>query len=366
MRQKDQPSEAPDEDIVVSGSTWEDELIERSGNLVRRNRLWLELELGRERRHWCPWRSTEEAAEDPDRSVSYEDVAPFLFQFTQARQTLSLLVGFARFLGVSFRDEPHLPTSLCSATVSGRMGFNSSEGLHDGIDWTADVGIRVLRDIRPDLEDDDFLTFCRNIFSQSVRALKEPFRTQMVSLWLRFEVDLFDLAEIEDVKEKKAKKKELKNLVKGLLVEDRDNVNVYVEYAQLEHRIEGAKAAWKILEATMGQHSAVDQPRLYVSAITTCLTEIEVNGDNVAEWIDRAIWLLCVAAGSDASYSAAKIPENKVELLAIAEKTKTNLLGELHGRLVAGKFITKQEDDDFWESPIFFKSGYLTKVRTEI
>ena len=363
MRHRNEVSgEDDNEGVEVNNSAWEDDLIDRAGNLVRRNRLWLELELGRERRHWCPFRSTEEAPEDPDRSVSFEDISPFLFHFTQPSKVLSLLIGFARFLGVSFKDEPYSATSMCSETITAKMGVSTSEGLPDGVDWSPDIDIKVLRDIRPDLEDKDYKTFCRNICSQSVAALKGQFKTQMIALWLRFEYHLFVLEDIEDAKKRKTRKKEMKRLVKTLLEEDRDNVDIYVEYARLEQSFEGAKAAWKILETLMSSKSSSEHPTLYMAAVAVCLREIEGGGDDdVGMWTDRAIWLLCVA-GREGTHDPSKVPMSKVDLLSWAEETKSQVLGEVRSRMAAGKFIARHEADELNTSPVYFRSSYFCKA----
>ena len=63
----------------------EDTLIGELREKVSREELWRRLESGRESRHWMPWRSREEEAEDPERSVAYDDISGFLFQFPSAR-----------------------------------------------------------------------------------------------------------------------------------------------------------------------------------------------------------------------------------------------------------------------------------------
>ena len=72
----------------------------------------------------------------------------------------------------------------------------------------------------------DYLAFCRNVFSQSVAALKGQLKTQAMALWLRFEYDLFLLEDIEDAKKRKARKKEMKRHVKALLEEDRGAIQL--------------------------------------------------------------------------------------------------------------------------------------------
>ena len=63
----------------------EDTLIGDLREKVSREELWRRLESGRESRHWMPWRSREEEAEDPERSVAYDDICGFLFQFPSAK-----------------------------------------------------------------------------------------------------------------------------------------------------------------------------------------------------------------------------------------------------------------------------------------
>ena len=101
---------------------------------VSKEELWRRLETDRDVRNWLPWRSQEEEAEDPERSVSYEDIAAFLFQFPNATSSpavFKLVNAYLDFLGVSLHNTGS-PLSLLgnlagTGWYSQRMGLDIPE-----------------------------------------------------------------------------------------------------------------------------------------------------------------------------------------------------------------------------------------------
>ena len=226
--------------------------------------LWLELELGRERRFWCPLRSEDDDPEDPDRLVNIEDIAPFLFTFSEPQMLPKLLLCMLDFLGLRFWQSHFECGILETQTHRDYLGLTYTETLTTEIEWSSAV-----QKIKPSfLEDNSFQEFCRSFFSQTVHVLKEPLKTQMILLWLKFEEKVFQGTSFpnDGNKTKKAKVKELKQLVQGLLQNDQRNIAIYIGFAQLEQVISGPKACWKVLEAAMAFSRGPSQPSLFTSA----------------------------------------------------------------------------------------------------
>ncbi len=345
----------PAEDFPTASPEWEEEeeeALEKAGGLVGRNSLWLELELGRERHHWLPWRSSEEDADDPDRTVPYEDVSPFVFQFNEPEQILCLLVNFVDFLGVTFDDQAFFPTTVASETVSTTLlGSHTVETLSPDVDLQPDVLAPVLQRTSPDVvEDQKFQTFCRNVFAHSLRCLKEPSRTAAISLWLRFELRVFEETTFTTAEERKRKSKEIKGLVKNLLQDDQKNLDVYIEYANLEYRADGFKSAWRILQSAMASQEGGVSLSLYTSGASIALGELMRTGDS--SFTDLAVWLLTLA-GLGKSYTSRE-SVSRTMLLDLAAQAKETSRMDVEGRLAAGKFVGDGEEASLTLNPVNF------------
>jgi len=354
MEDKDKPLTCYAPDSLSNDSEWEDKTLTDAGSLVDKASLWLELELGRERRHWLPWRSSEEEAEDPDRAVSFEDVSPFLFQFNEADQRLHLTLNFLHFLGAQFDDESFFPTTLRSETVQAILGQDTTETLGpDLASWAPQISAGVLQRTKPDPTDDPtFASFCRNVLSQATRALQGHHRTQMATLWLRFEVWMC----LETGKQK-AKIKEVKTLAAEMLKDDQKNMVLYAEFARAEYKLNGLKAAWKVLKMAMlaaaGDGKA--SPYLYLTAVGILLSERRSEGTIAVD--EDFTWLLALAATDKPYSSSAEITQADI-LNAAAEARQMlkdklaqpdNSLGtdeEINGRPVT--FVPKMVRDVFY------------------
>ena len=58
----------------------------------------------RELQDWQPYRSSEEESDDPDRTVSLDDVKPFLQVFQDPANKFKLAVSFLQFMGCDFSN----------------------------------------------------------------------------------------------------------------------------------------------------------------------------------------------------------------------------------------------------------------------
>ncbi|RUS78263.1 hypothetical protein EGW08_013979 [Elysia chlorotica] len=71
-----------------------------------RSQTWIKMEKLRENSHILPWRpdalkdETEDSAEDPERLVLFDDVAPTLFRLTKSESCLRIVCLFLKFLGM--------------------------------------------------------------------------------------------------------------------------------------------------------------------------------------------------------------------------------------------------------------------------
>jgi hypothetical protein len=282
---------------ALAAPSWEDEVIDRAGALVDRAKLWMELELGRERRQWIPWRSCEEEAEDEDRMVSMEDIGPFLFQFHSPVQPARFLLCFLDFLGIRFRDEPFRSSCLETQTLRQSLGLDAPETVSPDVDWHPDIIAPILQKVTPDLQlDDSYLAYCRNVFAQSVKVYREPFKTQLSRLWLRFEVMMAERCALETNKERKAKAKQIKVITKDLLQDDQSNMAIYAELAAVEYKLCGFASAWKILVPVLTSTGAQPSLDVFKTAIAIVLQEAHEALDCNQEVIDEATWLMVLAA----------------------------------------------------------------------
>ncbi len=344
---------------------WEDEMLSQAGELVDRKSLWLELELNRERRHWSPWRSSEEDAEDPDRAVGYEDLAPFLFQFAERDQKLKLVLSFLHFLGVDVDDRRQ--GFFPYVALSSVLGLDSTETSSVDVDWSPDILAPVLQSTVPDyVEDESLQEFCRSVFSHASKALDNRSRTQLVGLWLHFEMSVAEKSsKIATSAARKAKAKEIKALVKNILLDDQDNLAIYVHYARTEYRIDGFKGAWKILQTMLMSDSKNAQklrPWLYVSVISVALLDLK-NCNDERERTSKAelcLWLLSMAT-KNAPFEPLS-SASKLKLLELGAKSREQAEKDVHYCLMSGKISSPEEEIEFKSSPVDFVPRFVAKL----
>ena len=70
--------------------------------------------------------------------------------------------------------------------------------------------------------------FCHYLFAQTYHKFREPFRTKIILMWLDFEREIVKVNK-EDV----GMRKDLKKLVKSLLKEDRNNVELVSKFIEI-------------------------------------------------------------------------------------------------------------------------------------
>ncbi len=356
-----------EEDVAANEddeASWEMDLLEKAGGLAGRNALWLEIELSRERKHWLPWRTGEEDPEDPDRMVPFEDINPFLFQFNEREQRLYLLLNFADFLGVPMEEDCFFFSTVGSETISRLVGSDDTDVFSSDVDFQPDVNATILQRTGPDvLQDSKFQSFCRSTFSQASKVLPEPCRTAAICLWLRLEQKIFSETPFANDREKKSMRKELKALVKELLQKDQKNVNIYIEYARLEYKLDGFSSAWKVLQSVMTSFGDVANEAVYTCATCVVLHELK-NGENseekCGELSELATWLLTLA-GLERGYKS-KDKLDRTVLLDMASQAKEAAKSELHSRLSSGKVVFSGEEASLALDPVNFVPSFLHKA----
>ena len=284
------------------GCQEEDRLVKEAGNLVDKSRLWLEMELGRERRHWLPFRSGENDAEDPERSVAFDDVAPFLIEFMEAEQVFFWIVDFLNFLGVRFSEEAFFHSPFYS-----RLSGDNRD---------VDIDFAALQRTSPHpLEDSNLLTFCRNVFESAMKRLPSAMKTELAALRIRFETTVIE----NNCDDKKAKVKLLKQTVQAMLAEDKSNFVLYAEFARAVMKVESFKKSWSIVESTL--QSAHGDAKLFVlmTAFGIVLTEMLRNDRKDPELIDKVILL---ASRILKPTSTSPLATSKMDLMTLAEEIR--------------------------------------------
>jgi hypothetical protein len=280
--------------------------------------LWLRLELERERRQWFPWRSREEEAEDPERSVCFEDIQGYLFQFpplsttTNSRAMFYLILGFIRHFGVNIRDENlGIFGVLSTQTFRNKLGFDFQENVNVD-DRSLCNG--VLQSVSPDyFVDSSFELFLRKVLLALSKTMKEPYKTQVILIWLRFEKELMEVHSqrcdrADQIKvDQKSKAKLIKSEMKCILDQDCENTDVYCQYADCLYALEGYKASWKILEmllVTRSEGLNIENYeillKVYISTIVIELKELKRLDKNTQtkekSSLEKSISLQCTNA----------------------------------------------------------------------
>jgi hypothetical protein len=241
------------------------------------------LELLRESKHWLPNRGLDENdLEDTDRLVLYDHLDGLLFQFQDQGQVFKIFVAFIAFLEAGHQvlnDDPY------DLNYLGSQSFHEWIGLtHADIINQDDSEIGVLLKINTDIK--QFKTFIQTCFSAAFKAFKEPFKTQIVLLWLKYETTLnLELEDFEDLsKAKKAKVKQIKAKTMAILAEDQNNTRIYIGYAQALAKLGDVKAAKKVTEMALKANKAIcNLDALYLHSFGL---EMQENGGNSTQWVE--------------------------------------------------------------------------------
>ncbi|KAI8505433.1 Protein nrde2 [Branchiostoma belcheri] len=238
------------------------------------SRAWLDIESGRERVHWLPWRpdtkagETEEDCEDPDRLVLFDDVTDSLFPLTSHDLRLQLVLHFLQFLGVrtvpfhsshSFHTHRHFQTAL-----EEKQFLFSGRAAHRGLGWVpvcsgTDRMTSWTEGEDPKRGETKLLRkFVQNVFGQVLQVFSGAARLQLVLAWLQHEASaVLSLQRGKDKKHLKRQSKNVRRLAKRLLREDhhRNNLALWGAYAQLEWSLGNRDEARKVFNTALSSVS---------------------------------------------------------------------------------------------------------------
>ena len=252
----------------------------------------------------------EDEVEDSDRKILYDQLEGLLYQFQDPCQVFKLYLSFLHFLGLDLYYEDSIEIGLL-----GTQGFHQWLGInHPEVHDLDDP--ETLPRVTPDRT--AFAAFIDGLFRQGITAFNEPFKTQLILLWLKYEADnVNESSGLQDFsKAKKSKAKELKGRTMQFLQEDQQNSRVYVSYALALHKLEGYKAAKKVFDM------ALLSVKVAFSDLFIHAANFELNEGHS----DNALWIWALMA-HQRPFEPCNL--NKPQLLAFAAKAKEELVQSL-------------------------------------
>ena len=205
---------------------------------------------------------------------------------TNSRPFFNLILGFLRHLGIDV-NEPQLEVFgvLSTHTLEMKSENYSSENIR--VDEKL-ICNNIMQNVSTNIMDACLQEFIRNIFRDLSKTLNEPYKTQIVILWLRFETKLareyLETVEPDNFikNNKKARIKLIKNEIKTIMDHDRENVDIYCAYANFIGVFEGYKNSSKIylmLLQSKCQNRGVTQNKaalkIYLNSICNELNEVK-------------------------------------------------------------------------------------------
>ncbi|XP_050685955.1 nuclear exosome regulator NRDE2-like isoform X2 [Eriocheir sinensis] len=242
-------------EIILEGALdEEDDLLAQGGTTAR---MWLALEVSRERRHWLPWEQDPEDCEDPERMVPLEDLTPHLFTLDSVEDKFYLILEFLRFLGIPEVEDlscqglrsPRSPTgigtragsifrplvieTLYDANLFGNHLCKES-GASNILSFDA-VGPSITK---PSC--DDYYQFLCRVVQQATSIFEHQYRKHLTLLQIKLFSTYFQVkAQREDEATLKTLAKELKKQIKSVLKteEFRMCLPVYQEYGRMEEAL---------------------------------------------------------------------------------------------------------------------------------
>ena len=228
----------PEEEDVAPNTDLEDGLIAGAGGGDKPS-IWLQIELHRDREFFFPWRKGEEVPEDPERIVDLDTVLGFPVLLTSQEAKFRLLLSLLYILGYEEQTKPF--GNLVNSEAVTKL-FNTHERAPE--DFTESS---VLSKVIPTFKTKETLAiFCHYLFAQTYHKFKEPFRTKIILMWLDFEREVIKVNNGD-----KSMKKDLKKLVKSLLKEDRNNVELVAKFVEIEVELEGYSTGYSILTTSL-------------------------------------------------------------------------------------------------------------------
>ena len=336
---------------------------------------------------------SEEEAEDPDRTVGFEDIQDYLFQFpsssfsTNSTSLFQLILSFLHHFGCKLQESAFEIFGILSTQQFGlKLGTMSPEQIC--VDEESICG-NILQKVSADLFlDPNMESFMRNVFLTLTKTIKEPFKTQIILLWIRFEKDLVETfsqicTDLNEPKfDRKSRSKLIKNEIKNILDQDRDNVVIYCGYADCIASIEGYKNSWKIFKMLLETRSSDKSLKLnkdllliFMNAVVNELKELKrLNHDESAKFesllhqntiichSENARWMLTLAA-----LGLAYTPydgKGKYERLELAEKAVQKNSEWIHKQFLVDENVIFQgaQGDNPETNPVTYLNELSARV----
>ena len=294
------------------------------GAAGEKGNLWLQLETFRDQEFYFPWRNSEPEPEDPDRIVDFDTVHGFLVLFSSQESKLRILLSLLRMLGYEERSKTF--SNLVDSEAVAKI-FNTRSYISE--DFTDES---VLKKSLPTYKTKESLAiFAHYLFAQTYNRFREPFRTKIILMWLDFEREIINLNDSD-----KGMKKDLKKLVKSLLKEDRNNVELVAKFVEIEYQLEGYQTAHQIVEtsftafdkkflAQKDEDSIISSLTLYRTGVELELNEIMKRGsESDALHKDRLQWLL-IQAAAETSFQPLT-DGRKSSIIALVDSTQDKFI----------------------------------------
>ncbi|CAG0883288.1 unnamed protein product [Darwinula stevensoni] len=266
---------------------------------------WLAIETLREKHHWLPWKpGVEDECEDADRTASFEDVSPFLFDLKKDSSRFGLLLHFLTFLDAFVLpktssshlalglESPHLFSTLqiqlcLAASCSGAHGLSASLGIDGKCDHPRSQSFTQFRD---------------RVFLSSIDLCSEDQKMAVLIQYMAFRLAEFQMCQFSSLQEQKNGAKELRKFAKNLLksANDRNNLDLYRAYASMEEACGNVQEASRILETTL---ASIDGSR-YTTTVLSLDYAMILNV--LWHWItlkmkahnhERVLWVLASMGG---------------------------------------------------------------------
>ena len=250
----------------------------------------------------------EEEVEDSDRIILYDQLEGLLYQFQDPCQVFKLYLSFLHFLGLDLYYEDSIECGLLGTQAFHNWVGSNHPQIHD-IDDKNGGTLLLGGVVKPEA------TFIQCLFEQGIAAFTEPFRTQIILLWLKYECDNLNDYSLEQPlsKAKKSKAKELKGRTMQFLQEDQHNSRVYVSYALALNKLEGYKSAKKVLDMALLSTSTSQKGQNDI--VFTHAANLELKAGNS----DNALWIWALMAHKR-PFSPCTL--NKTQLLAFASQAR--------------------------------------------
>ncbi|XP_074649475.1 nuclear exosome regulator NRDE2-like isoform X2 [Tubulanus polymorphus] len=233
-----------------------DEIAEHGG--VDLANLWLKVETARENHAWFPWRPNillgegQDDCEDPDRVVLFDDIAAFLITFPKTLH-LNIVSSFLELLGFSDRNEVTSPSSKCENFL---QHFERTLEKPNHIINSGNLDIR-LADF-PMSEPVFNHEFMKNVFEFALKSSLAPCDQYCLTrMLLRYNVVYLGRCQRDrsgDQKHLKLLRKDTKKLIKSVLSENRNDLDLWTFYAQFEWYIGSVTESTKVFDTAISMN----------------------------------------------------------------------------------------------------------------